>query len=60
MFERDPLKNIRDVFAPVGSRLEVLVNLFPLDHRDRIGFFFKESGYRIAGHSVSFVFHGPG
>ena len=56
MFQRDPLKNIRDVFAAVGPRFEVLVNLFPLDHGNRIGFFFKEGGYRIAGNSVGLVF----
>ena len=55
VFERDPLKNVRNVFAAVGSRFEVLVNFFPHDHRDRIGFFFKEGGNRIAGDSVGLV-----
>jgi hypothetical protein len=41
VLERDPLKNVRNVFASVGSRFEVLVNFFPLDHSDRIGFFFE-------------------
>ena len=55
VFERDPLKNVCNVFATVGSCFEVLVNFFPHDHRDWISFFFEESRNRIAGDSVGLI-----
>src|SRR5579871_2213499 len=36
MFEDHALDDVRDVLAPIRRVLEVLVDLFPLDDRDRI------------------------
>ena len=56
MLEGDALKDIRDILTSVGSRLEILVNLFPFDDHDVIRFLFEQQRNGIARQAVGFIF----
>jgi hypothetical protein len=48
VFGLDPLEHVRDVFALVGRLLEGVIDLFPLDHVDRVALTVEEVGDGIA------------
>ena len=59
MLEGDALKDVRDILTSIGSRLEILVNLFPFDDHDGIRFLFEQQGNGIARQAVSTAVQSP-
>ena len=56
MLEGDAFQDIRDVFTTVRSFLEILVNLFPLNHGDRVFFLLKKGRDRISRNAIGLIF----
>src|SRR5688572_33216640 len=56
VFNDDALDDVRDVLATIDRRFKFLVNLFPLNHRQRVGRIVKELGDRGVINIVAFVF----
>src|SRR5215831_2748645 len=55
VLEDHALDDVGDVLAAVGGGLEVLVDLLPLDHQDRILLFLEQASDRAAEDRVSLV-----
>src|SRR5262245_6346785 len=54
--QHDPLDHVDHVLTPVGDLLERLVDLFPLDHLDRISGVGEEPGDELLEEPVGLVF----
>ena len=56
MLDNDPFNNIGDVFATIDGRFQFLINVFPLNHGQRIASFVKESAHGALINIIAFVF----
>src|SRR4051812_38724888 len=55
VLEDHALDDVRDVLAAIRGTLEVLVDLFPLDDRDRVLLFLEQAGDRAPKDRVALV-----
>src|SRR5665647_3429378 len=55
VFEDHALDDVRDVLAAIRGVLEVLVDLFPLDHHDRILLFLEQASDRAPEDRIRLV-----
>src|SRR4051794_7787093 len=55
VFQDHAFDDVGDVLATIGGRLEQLVQLFPLDDRDRILFLAEQPRNGTAKHGIRFV-----